>query len=43
VTTATSSETSVRILFNTQATTTSINGNTVQGMVVWTYGSSCAN
>ena len=43
VTTATSSATSIRLLFNTQATTTSINGNTVQGVVLWGYGSDCAN
>lgn len=43
VTTATSSATSIRLMFNTQATTTSINGNTVQGVVLWGYGTSCAN
>ena len=43
VTTATSSATPIRLLFNTQATTTSINGNTVQGVVLWSYGSACTN
>lgn len=43
VTTATSSATSIRLMFNNQATTTTLNGNTVQGVVLWGYGSSCAN
>ncbi|MBI2025634.1 hypothetical protein HYT04_02530 [Candidatus Kaiserbacteria bacterium] len=43
VTTATSSATKIRLLFNNQATTTSLNGNTVQGVVLWGYGTSCLN
>lgn len=43
VTTATSSATSIRLMFNDQATTTTLNGNTVRGVVLWGYGSSCAN
>lgn len=43
VTTATSSATKIRLMFNTQATTTTLNGNTVQGVVVWGYGSNCTN
>lgn len=43
VTTATSSATKIRLMFNTSATTTTLNGNTVQGVVLWGYGSSCAN
>lgn len=43
VTTATSSVTKIRLMFNTSATTTTLNGNTVQGVVVCGYGSSCLN
>lgn len=41
ITTATSSATKIRLMFNTSATTTTINGGVVQGVVVWGYGSSC--
>ncbi len=47
VTTATSSATKIRIMFNNnsaQATSSSvINGATVQGFVLWAYGSNCTN
>lgn len=36
---ATSSATQIKLVFNTSATTTSINGGTVQGVVAWQYGS----
>lgn len=36
---ATSSATQIKLAFNTSATSTSINGGTVQGVVVWQYGS----
>lgn len=35
---ATSSATSIVQVFNNQATTSSINGNTIQGVVLWAYG-----
>jgi hypothetical protein len=41
ITTATSSATKIRLMYNTSATTTTINGGTVQGVVVWGFGSSC--
>ena len=40
ISTATSSATKIRLMYNTQATT-SINNATVRGVVVWGYGSSC--
>lgn len=44
VTTATSSATKIRLMYNTIATTSSaINGATVQGYVLWAYGSNCTN
>ena len=42
VTTATSTATPIRLLFNAQATTT-LSGNLASGVVLWAYGSSCAN
>ncbi|MFZ3043757.1 MAG: hypothetical protein WA058_01460 [Minisyncoccia bacterium] len=43
ITTATSTQTPIRLMFNDQATTTALNSNTVRGVVLWSYGSSCAN
>lgn len=44
ITTATSSATKIRLMFNNIATTSStINGATVQGYVLWSYGSNCTN
>lgn len=39
---ATSSATAIKMVFNTSATSTSINGGTVQGVVLWQYGT-CPN
>lgn len=35
---ATSSATKIKLIFNTTATTTSINGSTPSGFVLWAYG-----
>lgn len=43
VTTATSSDTKVKLLFNTVSTSTTINGASVQGFVLWAYGANCTN
>ena len=43
VTTATSSATKIKLIFNTVATSTAINGGTVAGFVLWAYGANCAN
>ncbi|OGG78382.1 hypothetical protein A3A36_00305 [Candidatus Kaiserbacteria bacterium RIFCSPLOWO2_01_FULL_52_12b] len=43
VTTATSSATQIKLLFNTVATSTTINGASVAGFVLWAYGSNCTN
>lgn len=43
VTTATSSATKIKLIFNTVATSTTINGASVAGFVLWAYGTSCTN
>ncbi len=40
ISTATSSATKIKLMYNKQATT-SINNGTVQGVVLWGYGSTC--
>ncbi|MFA6519823.1 MAG: hypothetical protein WCT41_03325 [Candidatus Paceibacterota bacterium] len=41
VTTATSTETPIKLMFNVEATSTTLSSKTVQGLVLWGYGSSC--
>ena len=46
VTTATSSATKIKMIFNTVSTSTdvghTVNGNTVNGYVLWAYGTTCS-